>query len=287
MSNNARPQTKNQKREHAREVARLAREAEQRRQRRRRLITQGSVILGAIAIVGIIALVVTTSTRPTAGPLNMLSDGVVIAGDGTTTSAVTTAAQQPDEEPIATEPSDSAGVANIVTYVDYLCPFCGNFETTNGEQITSWVAAGAATLEVHPISILDSQSRGTEYSTRAANAVSCVANFDPNDVLAVNTALFANQPEEATTGLDDEALTALVAQAGADGEDVASCIADGTFSDWVGEATERALEGPLPNTEVEAVTGTPTVLVNGQQYTGALDDAAEFSAFVDEVMSAG
>jgi cell division septal protein FtsQ len=96
MSNNARPQTKNQKREHAREVARLAREAEQRRQRRRRLITQGSVILGAIAIVGIIALVVTTSTRPTAGPLNMLSDGVVIAGDGTTTSAVTTAAQQPD-----------------------------------------------------------------------------------------------------------------------------------------------------------------------------------------------
>jgi hypothetical protein len=61
---------------------------------------------------------------------------------------------------------------------------------------------------------------------------------------------------------------------------VATCITDQQFSDWVGDATDRALAGPLPNTELEAVKGTPTVLVQGVQYTGALDDAAAFETFV-------
>jgi protein-disulfide isomerase len=236
--------------------------------------------------VGIIALVVTTSAKPTTGPLNMLSDGIVITGDGTTTSTVSTAALQPDDEPVATDVSESSGIANIVIYLDYLCPYCGDFENTNAEQIASWVTSGAATLEVHPISILDSQSQGSEYSTRAANAASCVANFDPDNFLAVNTSLFANQPAEATTGLTNDELTELVAAAGADGDDVASCISDGTFSEWVAASTDRALEGPLPNTEVAAVTGTPTVLVNGSQYSGALDDPDAFSTFVTDLMTA-
>ena len=286
MTNDRQALTKNQKREHARELARATREAEQKKQKRRRLITQGSVILGAIAVVAVIALVVTTGAKPTTGPLNMLSDGIVITGDGTTTTAVSTAAVQPDAEPVATDTSDSTGIANIVVYLDYLCPYCGDFENTNAEQIATWVTSGAATLEVHPISILDAQSQGSEYSTRAANAASCVANFDPNNFLAVNTALFANQPAEATTGLTNDELAELVASAGADGDDVASCIADGTFSEWVTAATDRALEGPLPNTDVAAVTGTPTVLVNGSQYSGALDDPEEFNTFVTDLMTA-
>ncbi|PRY70132.1 protein-disulfide isomerase [Glaciihabitans tibetensis] len=286
MTNDRQPLTKNQKREHARELARETREAEQKRKKRRRLITQGSVILGALAIVAVVALVVTTSAKPTTGPLNMLSDGIVITGDGSAATAVSTAALQPDSVPVATDVSESTDVANIVVYLDYLCPYCGNFENTNGEQIASWVTSGAATLEVHPISILDSQSLGSEYSTRSANAAACVANYDPDNFLAVNTALFADQPEEATTGLTDDELVELIAAAGSDGDDVASCITDGTFSEWVAGATERALEGPLPNTEVAAVTGTPTVLVNGSQYTGALDDPEAFSTFVTDVMTA-
>ena len=50
-------------------------------------------------------------------------------------------------------------------------------------------------------------------------------------------------------------------------------------------STARALKGPLPNTEVEKVQGTPTVLVNGQQYSGSLTDADAFSAFVLQVAS--
>ena len=62
--------------------------------------------------------------------------------------------------------------------------------------------------------------------------------------------------------------------------DIDTCIEDPTYKTWVQEATERALAGPIANSELEKITGTPTVLVDGQQYVGALDDANEFSAFV-------
>lgn len=286
MTNNGRGMTKNEKREHARELARLNREAERKRQRRRRWITQLSVSLGAVLVVALVAVVIVSGGKSSAGPLNMLSDGVLMTGDGSTVTAQTTAAQDEGDDPVATEWADSDDTANIVVYLDYLCPYCGQFETTNGAQIESLVASGAATLEVHPLSILDRLSSGSEYSTRAANAASCVANSDPDSFLAVNTALFANQPAENTTGLTDEELIGLVSSAGATGDDIASCITDGAYSGWVADATDRALDGPLPNSEVASVEGTPTVLVNGEQYDGALDDPDAFAAFVAETVAA-
>ncbi|MCU1406381.1 MAG: hypothetical protein JWQ43_2684 [Glaciihabitans sp.] len=250
------------------------------RAKRRRWVTQGSVTLGILAVAAVIVLVVTAGGKTSAGPLNMLSDGIVVTGNGTTTSAVTTAALAADAEPVATAQDTAAGVANIVTYIDYLCPYCGQFEATNAAQIEAMVTAGTATLEIHPIAILDNSSLGSKYSTRSANAAACVANFDPDKYLAVNDALFANQPKENTTGLTDDELVSLVASAGATGDDVAECITGGEFTDWVGESTQRALDGPLPNANIDAVTGTPTVIVNGTAYTGSLTDATEFAAFV-------
>jgi protein-disulfide isomerase len=286
MTNDGRGLTKNQKREHARELARLNREAEKRRQRRRRWITQASVIVGALAVVALVAVVVTSGGKSAAGPLNMLSDGIVVTGDGATTSALTTDGLAADAEPVATEWANTDDTANIVVYLDYLCPYCGAFETANAEQITSMVTSGTATVEVHPISILDRLSNGTGYSTRAANAAACVADSAPDSFLAVNTALFATQPEENTDGPTDAELIAVVASAGADSSDVSTCITDGEFTDWVGEATDRALDGPLPHTEVESVEGTPTVLVNGTLYEGAVDDPQAFADFVAETVAA-
>jgi hypothetical protein len=64
--------------------------------------------------------------------------------------------------------------------------------------------------------------------------------------------------------------------------EVASCVTSETFSQWVSKATLRT-NGPIPNSTLTGVTGTPTVLVNGIQYTGAVDDAAAFSAFVTAI----
>jgi protein-disulfide isomerase len=209
----------------------------------------------------------------------MASDGILL-GEGM--SAVETAALQPGSDARASEPDASGTVANIRVYVDYLCPFCGLFELTNGEQIQSWVESGAATVEIHPIAILTSKSAGSQYSLRAANAAACVANYAPNDFYAFNAALFADQPEENTTGLTDAELQDAVAASGVSTNvsEIGTCIDDTTYKTWVQEATERALAGPIANSELEKITGTPTVLVDGKQYVGALDDPNEFSAFV-------
>ena len=280
--------TKKQKQDQAREDARLKREEQRLRKRRQRWFVQGAVVVGMLAVVAIAAVVVFNVTRPPVpGPLNMLSDGILMSGDGTTATAVTTTALQPSATPVATDPTAHAETVNIVEYIDYQCPYCQQFETTNASQIEQWVSGGIATVEIHPIAILDNSSKGTKYSTRAANAAACVANFDPNNYLKVNDALFTNQPAEGTSGLTDEELKKIVSDAGASGKDVAECISSQTFSSWVAGATKRALAGPLPNsTDTSNVQGTPTVLVDGQKYPGALDDATAFSDFVGQIAEA-
>ena len=279
---------KKARRDHARELARQEREAAKRRAKRNRLLIQGGAILAVLAVATVVAVVIATSTTTSAtNPKNMASDGILFTGDGTTISPVTTKALPAGSDPVPTDLSEHADTVNIVTYIDYACPYCNTFETTNAEQIASWVASGAATLEVHPISILDRMSLGTKYATRAANAAACVASNEPDTFLDVTAALFANQPEEQTSGLDTAALKKVVADAGADSDAVASCIGGKTYEDWVAAATDRVSNGELASTTVTEFTGTPTVLVDGQQYSGALDDASAFQAFVSSVAAAG
>jgi len=279
---------KKDRRDAARESARLMREAQQKKDKRNKLFLRGGIGAGLVAIAVVVALVIVNSNGPAAaGPLNMASDGVLLTGDGTTLTAVPTVALAADAAPIATDQTKLTSTANIVVYADYLCPYCGQFEATNGTAINSWVTAGNATLEFHPISILDANSAGTKYSTRAANAAVCVANSQPAAFPAVNAALFAKQPAESTAGLTDQDLVSLVTTAGVTDASVTKCITDGSFKSWVGNATKRALAGPLPNsTTLTKVAGTPTVLVNGVAYTGSLTDATVFSTFVQDQVTA-
>jgi len=240
-----------------------------------------------LAVAAVVVVVIATSTSVSAvSPKNMASDGILFTGDGTAVSPVATKALEPGADPVASDTSATDAAVNIVTYIDYACPICQTFETANSEQITGWVAQGAATLEIHPISILDRVSLGTKYSSRAANAAVCVANYEPDQYLAVNDALFAGQPEENTSGLDTAALKTLVADAGADSDEVASCIGDKTFADWVTAATDRVTDGELASDTVTEFVGTPTVLVNGELYQGSISDAEAFAAFVAEVAAA-
>ena len=49
-------------------------------------------------------------------------------------------------------------------------------------------------------------------------------------------------------------------------------------------ATDRATDGPLPNTDVKKVKGTPTVLFNGVQFQGSLEDPDAFTSFLGSVI---
>jgi protein-disulfide isomerase len=276
--------TKNQRREAAREAARLQREKQKRRDFRTRIFVRGGVTLGILAIAAIVVLVIVQSTKPTGpGPINMASDGVVLTGTADGLAVVPTKSQAADADPTPTD-TDAIGVpVNIVEYVDLLCPFCQQFEATNGATIESLVQGGFASVEIHPISILDSKSLGTKYSTRAASAMGCVANYEPESFLDVLAAMYATgtQPAEGTAGLTNKEIAGVVSTAGVTSDKVAKCITDETFTGWVTAATNRALADPdLKN--AQGGFGTPTVFVNGARYEGSLTDAAAFSAFVSD-----
>lgn len=284
--------SKHVRRDAAREKARQLREEQKKKDRRNKLILQGSLIVVVLAIIGAVALVITSTIRPPApGPHNMLSDGIKI-GEGF--HAVKTSALQPSAEPVPFPSNQPSSVLDIRIYADYLCPICGNFEEANAEQIKKLVRDGAATVEIHPVAILDRASMGTKYSTRAANSAACVADLSPDNFFDYSALLFKHQPEENTPGLDDDTLIALAKEAGVSKfTDVSSCIRDQTFKNWVAAATARFNNNPFPNVASQPPQhGTPTVFVNGQLYmytfdqtTGAFDPK-EFTAFLAKVLGA-
>jgi protein-disulfide isomerase len=149
------------------------------------------------------------------------------------------------------------GDNEIAEYLDFMCPVCGQFYDLYHETIQGLVDDGTATFNIHPIAILDSQSQGTEYSTRAANAMYCVAADAADAVLPFFDLMFQNQPQEGTPGLSDEQLVQLAGQAGADG--AADCITDGTYSRFVTTMTEKTPVQP----GAQGI-GTPTVMLNGE-----------------------
>lgn len=279
--------SKNQRRDAAREKARELREAQKKKEKRSRLLLQGGIVLGVLVVIAIVALVISSSVKPAGpGPANMASDGIVIGKD---LVAARTAALAADAEPIPSAGLGQDGVVDIRVYLDYLCPICGVFEAANGDQIRTWVESGIATVELHPVAILDNASLGTKYSTRAANAAACVANYAPDNFFDYNALLFINQPDEQTEGLSDDQLKTLLSTAGvASAPAVETCIDDKRFSSWVSAATKRAVAVDASgNLLIVPVTkpattqfGTPTILVNGVRYTGGVDDAAAFATFV-------
>lgn len=295
ISNGAPDASKNERRTLAREKARELREAQKKKDRRTRIIFQSSLIVALLAVVAIVFLVIVSAIKPPApGPLNMISDGIKIRTD---LNAVRTAALKPGEDPVPSDANLPASVLDIRIYTDYMCPICTAFEKANAEQIRQLVKDGLATVEIHPIAILDKASKGTKYSTRATNAAACVANFAPDSFFQYNALLFENQPEENTPGLDDEKLIDLTKEAGVVSEfkDISKCINELTFKAWVAATTDRFTTQPLPNVAVQPEPeqlGTPTIYVNGQLYQFTIDrdthefDPKEFYAFITKVLGA-
>jgi len=272
-------QSKNERREAAREKAKVLRDQQRKKEKRSKVVLQGGVIVVSLAILAVVALVLINSVKtPGPGPRNMLSDGILINQGFTATP---TAALKPGAEPVPNVQDKTSDVIHIQMYVDYFCPVCGDFEKANGDQLTTWLETGAANVEIFPMAILDRASQGTKYATRAANAAACVADASPDQYYDFHNILFENQPEENTAGLTDEQLIGLTKEAKVSSPKViANCIDDQKFKNWVADARARAQNGPIANSNVDKVTGTPTVIVNGLKYTGALDDAKAFSSFV-------
>jgi protein-disulfide isomerase len=163
------------------------------------------------------------------------------------------------------------GPVRVDAFIDFLCPFCKQFELSSGPALAGLIAGGQISLVYHPMNFLDEAST-TNYSTRAAAASGCAA--DQGRFLEYSRALFANQPPEGGAGLSDAELAGLGGAAGLDGAAFAACLSDAPYLDWPSYVTERAT--------ALGVSGTPTVLVAG---TAARPDARAITAAVADLIA--
>lgn len=277
--NSDRP-TKNQRRDAARESAREFRKQQVKSERLRKFLTQGGVALGILLIAGLVGLsIYTAQPKPVVWPANMATDGIVL-----TEGMIAETSDALADGALPLTPTEDPALLNITVYQDYKCGGCQAFDLANGETLAQLVNSGAAKLSIHPLAFLDAQS-GNKYSTRATNAAACVATYSPNNFWDFNTAMFVNRPAEG--GLSDDNLAELAKAAGVSAPtEIANCIKNRTYEGWVAAETKRAATGPLPNTSVTNVTKTPTVIINGQEFTGDINDPAQFLAFVTKVAGA-
>ena len=167
------------------------------------------------------------------------------------------------------------GENSFETYIDFMCPVCNQFEQVYGPEIQTLVDDGTMTLGIHPIAILDNKSQGTEFSTRAANAMYCVAVADADAALPFVTAMFENQPQEGSTGLTDDQILQIAANVGVEGID--DCVNDGRYSDYVTAMTEKT-----PVQPGAGAIGTPTIVVNGEVIANStLPEPADLATLFD------
>ncbi|MFY1699862.1 MULTISPECIES: DsbA family protein [unclassified Solwaraspora] len=234
----------------SRDRARALREAQaaiaaQRGRRRRWAYAVGGVVIAALVVAIAVTVVDAMGRKP---------GGVATDAD---------AAQRPSSATAAGSLTigDPAAPVELEVFLDYMCPFCGRFERANGDDVARLVAQGTVRLQLYPLSFLDEASAGSEYSTRAANAVATVADRAPEQLLAFHQALFEQQPAEGTEGLSDDAIAALARDVGVPAAVVAT-FDDRRFVSWTAAATEQAF--------ASGISGTPTVRIDGTTFTGDL-----------------
>ncbi len=240
------------------------------------------LIVTAIVVVVVLAIGITVvalnanhaqqnnAEQATSAPSGVVNDGFVVNKDG----LVSTEENQPVETTLSESTYDSEE-NNISLYVDYACPHCAEFDEANFPQIQEWLQDGTIdTVTIHPLAFL------TSYSQLGGNAISCVAEYDPKNILKAHEALTANFDQ----GLNARETLNVLEEAGVTNDDeFTSCVRGGKYNTFITEATVRAQEGPIPASTIQNITGTPTVLVNGQRYSQNPTDANAFAAFVTAV----
>ena len=207
---------------------------EQSARERRRNLTITAAVVGVVVVVLVVAFLASRA-GDTSGDAAQAPNGV----DG---YAV----------PVG---SDDAPTT-LTIFEDPQCPVCRDFEDAVGDRLSTAIEAGEVRVEYRIVSFLDGASPNA-YSSRAANALMSVQDTAGPEVFAAfHGTLFANQPEEGTEGPDDDQLVAWAVEAGASESDVRPLIEDGAFDQFIVNATDQMSR--------DGVTGTPTVLVDGE-----------------------
>lgn len=258
--NDERHQRHNQ-REAARTKAKAIREAQKKSLGRKRGLVVGASVLASIGlVVGVGFALQGQPVTAADGPSTAIFDGGIRVGKGL--------------QVIAKKDLASNTVPNIVIYEDLQCAGCEVFSAPNMAQIRELVTSGSYTVEFHLISYLDGKSVN-EYSSRAANALLCVADKSPKNFFDFNEALITNVPDVATAGPSNEELAVLASKLGVSEPSTIECIKKPIFSTWAKNIGSSVWTQKVPGTNLE-FTDPPFIHVNGDQYLGDYANAAMF-----------
>lgn len=233
--------------------------------RRSRTITWTivGVIVAVVAIVVIVTMMNSSRSIPDAGPTPTsgtvsgglyFEDGVPAEGDAPD-EVDATEVEEPNPESAGQMPSEVPGsdAADIIIYADANCVHCASFEEQNSDAIEE-LAADGHSLEYRMVNFLDNP--GTDnYSSRAANAMTCVAEESPENTLDFISEVFASYNSHQGEGLSNDELETVASDVGAD---ISGCLSDNTYRPFVNYTTAKAVE--------TGIAGTPSVWVDGEYY---------------------
>ncbi|WMY79470.1 thioredoxin domain-containing protein [Citricoccus sp. I39-566] len=277
-------QTKAERQQTAREKARQMQEEQRRQERRRSLMVRWGVVTAVVVVIAVVVgIIFMNSSRsiPDAGPapsaandqggITLTSTTELAPGDEAFTEVDNTDASQPEltgEAPTSVpggEARPAGEPAQIIVYADANCVHCASFEQENAGLMAEWLDAGEVTVEYRMLDYLDNPATGN-YSSRAGNALACMAEQSPEHYNSFMTQIFASYATKQGEGLSDDELKEMASGLGAD---LNSCIDGNEYRPFVTHTGMAAREAQI--------AGTPSVWVQGENW----DQSTPFAEYVE------
>ena len=247
--------TRKESRGNARATAKKMLLEAKRKEKIRKLIIWLSISAVMLLLAGLIATIVLSGpkTAEQQTPNNMLYGGFSL-NNPTSPILSPTAKQNIERDP---------NKVYIDIYLDYLCPYCKMFEEAQAETLKNVSTSNDnVVITYYPVPFLG------EYSTVTSNAITCVAEYQPETFWKANEALFTIQPEDGSgRGLREGQVKPLVNDLFKTlnvSEEVTSCVNDMRFKDYVFSTAVALSKSPAPFTQNVSVDGTPFIIVNGE-----------------------
>jgi protein-disulfide isomerase len=157
----------------------------------------------------------------------------------------------------------------LVEYADFQCIHCYNFyNNTEHAMIDAYVSTGQVLYEVRFVNFLGPESAAS------AEATYCAA--DQNMFWEYHDFVFANYSSNNVGGYSEARLTTFAETLGLDMEAFSSCL----------ESGEKAavLEANLEAAQIDGVTGTPSLVLNGRLLEGGALSFEALSAALDAAL---
>ncbi|WP_405657824.1 thioredoxin domain-containing protein [Streptomyces sp. RK9] len=142
----------------------------------------------------------------------------------------------------------------VKVYEDARCPFCKKFEEGGAQALVGPLVDGDVKVEYTIASFLD-RNLGGSGSVNAANALR--AAVEAGKFPQFHSAVFVNQPEESDDAFTPAFLLKIADKVGLRDAAFTKAVTGNTYKSWVGTAMDAFTD--------DGVTGTPTVVVDGEK----------------------